>query len=129
MRRALTTLAAAALGCSALAAALPAASSAAPEARAAQGAPPAASAANPVVQWNRFLLGIQATPGAQPATVHPTYDLALMHTAIYDAVVAIHHSATPYLPFVHVNHDASVAAAVDAAAHDTLVRLYPALRP
>jgi len=128
VRRALTTLAAAALGCSALAAALPAASSAAPEARAAQGAPPAASAANPVVQWNRFLLGIQATPGAQPATVHPTYDLALMHTAIYDAVVAIHHSATPYLPFVHVNHDASVAAAVDAAARDTLVRLYPALR-
>ena len=129
MRRALTTLAAAALGCSALAAALPAASSAAPQARAAQGAPPAASAANPVVQWNRFLLGIQATPGAQPATVHPTYELALMHTAIYDAVVAIHHSATPYLPFVHVNHDASVAAAVNAAARDTLVRLYPALSP
>jgi PAP2 superfamily len=129
VRRALTTLAAAALGCSALAAALPAASSAAPEARAAQGAPPAASAANPVVQWNRFLLGIQATPGAQPATVHPTYELALMHTAIYDAVVAIHHSATPYLPFVRVNHDASVAAAVNAAARDTLVRLYPALSP
>ena len=82
MRRALTTLAAAALGCSALAGALPAVSSAAPRARAAHGAPPAASAANPVVQWNRFLLGIQTTPGAQPATVHPTYDLALMHTAI-----------------------------------------------
>jgi PAP2 superfamily len=129
VRRALTTLAAAALGCSAFAAALPAVSSAAPQARAAQAAPPAAATANPVVQWNRFLLGIQATPGAQPATVHPTYDLALMHTAIYDAVVAIHHSSTPYLPFVHVNHDASVAAAVDAAAHDTLVRLYPALRP
>ncbi len=30
---------------------------------------------------------------------------------------------------MHVNHDASVAAAVDAAARDTLVRLYPALRP
>ena len=83
--------------------ALPAVSSAAPQARAAQAAAAPASAANPVVQWNRFLLGIQATPGAQPATVHPTYDLALMHTAIYDAVVAIHHSATPYLPFVHVD--------------------------
>jgi len=127
VRRALTTLAAAALGCSALAAAVPAVGSAAPAARAAQAAPPAATA-DPVVQWNRFLLGIQATPGAQPATVHPTYDLALMHTAIYDAVVAIHHSSTPYLPFVHVNHDASVAAAVAAAGHDTLVRLYPALR-
>ena len=95
MRRALTTLATAALGCSAVAAALPAVSDAAPQARAAQAAPPAGSAADPVVQWNRFLLGIQATPGAQPATVHPTYELALMHTAIYDAVVAIHHSATP----------------------------------
>jgi len=82
----LTTLAAAALGCSALAAALPAVSSAARQARAAQAAPPAATTANPVVQWNRILLGIQATPGAQPATVHPTYGLALMHTAIYDAV-------------------------------------------
>jgi hypothetical protein len=127
VRRALTTLAAAVLGCSALAAALPAVSTAAQAARAAQAAPPAATA-DPVVQWNRFLLGIQAAPGAQPATVHPTDNLALMHTAIYDAVVAIHHSATPYLPFVHVKHDASVAAAVDAAAHDTLVRLYPALR-
>src|SRR4029078_884500 len=95
---------------------------------ASQPPPPPATTANPVVQWNRILLGIQATPGAQPATVHPTYGLALMHTAIYDAVVAIHHSATPYLPFVHVNHDASVAAAVAAAARDTLVRLYPALR-
>jgi hypothetical protein len=123
----LTTLATAVLGCSALGAALPAVSSATPAARAAQAAPPAATA-DPVVQWNRFLLGLQAMPGAQPATVHPTYDLAVMHTAIYDAVVAIHHSATPYLPFVHVNHDASVDAAVDAAAHDTLVRLYPALR-
>jgi PAP2 superfamily len=126
--RAFTTLAAAVLGCSALAAALPAAGSAAPAARAAQAAPPAATA-GPVVQWNRFLLALQAAPGTQPATVHPTYDLAVMHTAIYDAVVAIHHSARPYLPFVHVDHDAAVAAAVDAAARDTLVRLYPAARP
>jgi hypothetical protein len=127
VRRAITTLATAVIACSALAAALPVASSAAPDAPVAQAAPPAATT-DPVVQWNRFLLGLQATPGAQPATVHPTYDLAVMHTAIYDAVVAIHHSATPYLPFVHVNHDASVDAAVDAAAHDALVRLYPALR-
>ena len=27
---------------------------------------------NPVVQWNRTLLSILRTPGAQPATVHPT---------------------------------------------------------
>jgi hypothetical protein len=58
-------------------------------ARAAE-APPAAS--NPVVEWNRFLLRIQATAGDQPATVHPTYELAVMHAAIYDAVVAIDRS-------------------------------------
>ena len=28
---------------------------------------------NPVIEWNKFLLGIQATAGDQPATVHPTY--------------------------------------------------------
>jgi len=27
---------------------------------------------NPVVQWNRTLLAIVRTPGAQPATIHPT---------------------------------------------------------
>ena len=71
MRRALTTLAAAALGCSALAAALPAVSSAAPAVRAAQAAPPAAATASPVVQWNRILLGIQATPGRTRTALSP----------------------------------------------------------
>ena len=71
MKRALRTLLLAALGCSALAAALPAVSSAADD---------------PALQWNRILLDIQATPGDQPATVHPTYELATMHAAISDAV-------------------------------------------
>src|SRR4051812_48388015 len=73
----------------------------------------------PVVEWNDFLLGIQATPGAQPATTHPTYDLAMLHAAIDDAVVSIDHG-------VHASRAASAAAAADAAARDTLVRLYPA---
>ena len=42
-----------------------------------------------VVQWNRTLLVIVRTPGAQPATVHPTRSFAMMHAAIYDAVNAI----------------------------------------
>jgi hypothetical protein len=79
MRR---TLSATAVACAALLA-LPAAS------RADRHTQPA----DPVVAWNQFLLGIQATPGAQPATVHATYDLAIMHAAIYDAVAAIDHSA------------------------------------
>jgi hypothetical protein len=42
-----------------------------------------------VVQWNRTLLVIVRTPGAQPATVHPTRSFAIMHAAIYDAVNGI----------------------------------------
>ena len=35
-----------------------------------------------VVEWNRTLLAIVRTPGAQPATVHPTRSFAIMHAAI-----------------------------------------------
>jgi len=86
-----------------------------------------APADNAVIRWNRFLLNLQATPGDQPSTVHPTYDLALMHAAIYDAIVSIDRSASPYLTTVHGPHSASLPAAADAAAHDTLAALYPAL--
>ena len=87
-------------------------------------APPAQSS-DPVITWNRFLLDLQATTGAQPATVHPTYELAIMHAAIHDAIVAIDRSDAPYLVRVHAARSASPAAAADAAARDTLVRLYP----
>ena len=50
---------------------------------------------NPVVQWNRILLEIVRTPGAQPATIHPTRSFAIMHAAIYDAVNAIDRTHTP----------------------------------
>src|SRR5207244_10929865 len=48
-----------------------------------------AQLANQVVQWNRTLLVILRTPGAQLATVHPTRSYAILHAAIYDAVNAI----------------------------------------
>jgi hypothetical protein len=35
-----------------------------------------------VVQWNQTLLVIIRTPGAQPATIHPTRSFAIMHAAI-----------------------------------------------
>ena len=47
------------------------------------------SALNPVIQWNKALLVIVRTPGAQPATMHSTRSFAIMHAAIYDAVNAI----------------------------------------
>jgi hypothetical protein len=42
-----------------------------------------AQAPDQVIQWNRILLGILRTPGAQPATVHPTRSMAILHAAVY----------------------------------------------
>src|SRR5216683_8451724 len=83
---------------------------------------------NAVVQWNRTLLAIVRTPGAQPATAHPTRSFAIMHAAIYDAVNAIDRTHRPYLVRLSgVPRDASQEAAAAAAAHEVLVALYPTL--
>jgi len=98
----------------------------------AKGQSPQASSSqqvNPVVQWNRELLVIVRTPGAQSATVHPTRSFAIMHVAIYDAVNAIDRTHRPYLVRVSgVSRDASQDAAAAAAAHEVLVALYPAFK-
>jgi hypothetical protein len=78
-----------------------------------------------VVQWNRTLLVIVRTPGAQPATIHPTRSFAIMHSAIYDAVNAIEGTHKPYLVRLSASHFASQEAAAAAAAHEVLVKLYP----
>ncbi len=81
---------------------------------------------NPVVQWNRTLLLIVRTPGAQPSTVHPTRSFAIMHAAIYDAVNAVDRTHRPYLvPLSGVSRHASQEAAAAAAAHQVLAALYP----
>jgi nucleotide-binding universal stress UspA family protein len=87
-----------------------------------------AQSIDPVVQWNRNLLAIVRTPGAQPATIHPTRSFAMLHAAIYDAVNAIDQTHRPYaVRFSDVPRRASQQAAADAAAHDVLVALYPTL--
>jgi len=91
-------------------------------------APAMAQATNPVsqvIQWNRTLLMIVRTPGAQPATIHPTRSFAIMHAAIYDAVNAIDGTHKPYLVRLSASHFASQEAAAAAAAHEVLVKLYP----
>ena len=94
-----------------------------------------AGSVNPVVEWNRTLLQIVRTPGAQPATVHPTRSFAILHAAIYDAVNSIDRSHTPYLVRLQgrgaeagAPRSASQDAAAAAAAHEVLVALYPSLR-
>jgi membrane-associated phospholipid phosphatase len=91
--------------------------------------PSPAQSANQVVQWNNNLLVIVRTPGAQPATIHPTRSFALMHAAIYDAVNAIDGTHKPYLVHLtEVSPNASQDAAAAQAAHEVLVKLYPKLQ-
>ena len=95
---------------------------------AANHAPAMAQATKPdsqVVQWNRTLLVIVRTAGAQPATIHPTRSFAIMHAAIYDAVNAIDGTHKPYSIRLGASHSASQEAAAAAAAHEVLVNLYP----
>src|ERR1700747_3379150 len=87
-----------------------------------------AQSVNPVLQWNRTLLVIVRTPGAQPATIHPTRSFAIMHAAIYDAGTAIDGTHKPYLVRVSASHFASQEAAAAAAAHEVLVKLYPSFQ-
>src|SRR6266550_2557603 len=81
-----------------------------------------------VVDWNRELITILGTPGAQPATVHPTRSLAILQAAEYDAVTSITHAAPSYLFSVPAPADARPDAAADQAAHDVLTALYPSMK-
>lgn len=83
-----------------------------------------ASQPDQVIQWNRTLLQILQTPGAQPATIHPTRSMAIVHLAIYDAVNAIMGRHAPYL-VLHAPRSASPDAAAAAAAHTALLSLFP----
>jgi hypothetical protein len=93
---------------------------------------PAASAATPakspdaVVAWNRILLTIQRTAGAQPATQHATRDLAILSAAQYDAIVPIAGRYNQYRTHLKAKKKTSAVAAAVVAAHDALVALYPA---
>ena len=88
-----------------------------------------ASGQSVVVDWNRNLLVIVRTHGAQPATIHPTRSFAMMHAAIYDAVNAIDQTHEPYAAGVpHASRSASQEAAAAAAAHEVLVRFIPLSR-
>ncbi len=81
-----------------------------------------------VVQWNRTLLRIVRTAGAQPVTIHPTRSFAITHAAIYDAVNAIDGTHRSYLIRLVASRSASQEAAAAAAAHEVLVKLYPRRR-
>jgi len=84
---------------------------------------------NPVIEWNRTLLRIVRTPGAQPPTIHSTRSFAILHAAVFDAVNNIVGGFTPYrVHLSDVSPETSAVAAADQAAHDVLVSLYPAFQ-
>jgi hypothetical protein len=82
-----------------------------------------ARAANEVESWNIVATTAGATAGQHPAIQPRTY--AIVHLAIHDALNAIDRRYTPYLFEESTSRDASAAAAVAAAARDTLVALLP----
>src|ERR1700737_2419486 len=84
---------------------------------------------NPVIEWNRTLLAILRTAGAQPPTIHSTRSFAILHASIFDAVNNVDGTYSPYLVRLsNVSRLASQPAAADQAAHDVLVALYPAFQ-
>src|SRR5258708_24998792 len=88
-----------------------------------------APSVNPVIEWNRTLLAIIRTAGAQPPTIHSTRSFAILHASIFDAVNNIDGTYSPYLVRLsNVSRPASQPAAADQAAHDVLVALYPAFQ-
>lgn len=89
-----------------------------------------------VSRWNEIATNTINAP-ATPANISKTehrpelaYDLAAVHIAIYDAVMAITATHKPYAvtPLADAS-GASVEAAVAAAAHGVLARLYPSRGP
>jgi hypothetical protein len=88
-------------------------------------APTDAASLDPVIQWNRVLLGILNTPGAQPATIHATRNLAILHAAIYDAVNSIERKSAPYIVSIKSPRRADPVAAASAAGYTVLSNLYP----
>jgi hypothetical protein len=90
---------------------------------------------NMVLEWNLNAVNAignapDATPPGlgQPPPLAPIH-LAMVHGAIYDAVMAIVDTHEPYLKGLNARRSSSQAAAVAAAAHGVLVGLTPATLP
>ena len=77
-----------------------------------------------VIQWNQAVLS--AIRNDRPSIGFVTRDLAIVHTAIYDAVNAIDHTSSVFHVSASAPADASPVAAADAAGLATASALFPA---
>jgi hypothetical protein len=87
-----------------------------------------------VLEWNQVALeavkkdyDLGTTP-EQPGPGGTARALAIVHVAMYDAVMAFDRHHLPYLHDYHAAAGASLDAAVAQAAHDTLASLFPRQR-
>jgi hypothetical protein len=87
--------------------------------------PPAA--ADPVLEWNTAALHAAGSASFNPPL--EARNLAIVHAAIFDAANAFRGEFRPYAVRLQPPAGASQDAAVIAAAHRTLVRLYPEQTP
>lgn len=74
--------------------------------------------------WN--IIALKTTAAGPFSPPRETRSLAIVFGAVNDAVCSIMRQCATYAGRIAVSHDASIEAAVDAAAHDALVALYPA---
>ncbi|MEG4293833.1 phosphatase PAP2 family protein [Microcoleus sp. C2C3] len=79
---------------------------------------------NPVTEWNTILLDAVRTASSAPPLA--SRNMAMVHAAIYDSVNSISKKYSPYLVSIDAPAGTSQEAATAAAAHRTLVGLYPA---
>ena len=80
--------------------------------------------ADAVIQWNQVLLDAIRTDRTAPPVA--SRGLAIVHTAIFDAVNSIDRQYAPYAATVIVHPRASKEAAAVSAAYETLISLFPA---
>lgn len=87
----------------------------------------AAGAEDAVLEWNGITARTARAAGRPPPVL--SFDFAMVHAAIYDAVNSIDGGHTPYAVQLSASPDASREAAAAAAAHTVLLALFPAQQP
>ena len=79
--------------------------------------------ANVVVDWNALVIDAIRADNSGPTV--STRNLAIIHTAIYDAVNSVTGTHQPYLIQVELSGETSAEAAAVGAAHELMLILYP----
>ncbi len=80
-------------------------------------------ASNPILDWNTAMMDAVRLDNSAPTL--SSRNLAILHTAIYDAVNSIIRTHQPYRFQADAPPGTSVTAAIAAAGHDVMAALYP----